>query len=51
MAYATGKAGVKPNDKLARELLTQAAAEGDQQSAEMLDMMDKRKGIFKHLKA
>lgn len=51
MAYATGKAGVKPNHKVARELLTQAAAEGDQKSAEMLDMMDKRKGIFKHLKA
>ena len=50
MAYATGKAGVKPNHKLARELLAKAAAEGDQQSAEMLDMMDKRKGIFKHLK-
>ena len=51
MAYATGKAGVKPNHKLARELLTQAAAEGDRQSAEMLDMMDKKTGIFKHLKA
>jgi TPR repeat protein len=50
MAYATGKAGVKPNHKRARELLTQAAAEGDQKSAEMLDMMDKKKGIFKHLK-
>ena len=50
MALATGKAGVKPNHKLARELLTQAVSEGDQQSAEMLDMMDKRKGIFKHLK-
>ena len=51
MAYATGKAGVRPNHKLARELLTQAADEGDQQSANMLDMMDKKKGIFKHLKA
>lgn len=49
MAYATGKAGIKPNHTLARELLTQAAAEGDQKSAEMLDMMDKRRGIFKHL--
>lgn len=36
MAYATGKAGVKPNHKLARELLTQTAAEGDQQSATIL---------------
>ena len=51
MAYATGKAGVKPNHKHARELLTQAAGEGDRQSTEMLDMMDKRKGIFRHLKA
>ena len=51
MVYATGKAGVKPNHKLARELLTQAAAEGDQQSTEMLDMMNKRKGIFKYLNA
>ena len=51
MAYATGKAGVKPNHKLARELLRQAAAEGDQQSTEVLDMMNKRKGIFKHLNA
>jgi uncharacterized protein len=51
MAYATGKAGIKPNHKLARELLTQAAAAGDRQSAEMLDIMDKKKGIFKHLKA
>jgi TPR repeat protein len=50
MAYATGKAGVKPNHKLARELLTKAAAEGDEKAAEMLDMMDKKKGIFKHLK-
>lgn len=51
MAYATGKAGVKPNHKHARELLTQAAGEGDRQSTEMLDMMDKRTGIFRHLKA
>lgn len=50
MAYATGKAGVKPNQKLARELLTQAAADGDQQSATMLDMMDKKKGIFRHIR-
>jgi TPR repeat protein len=49
MAYATGKAGVKPNYKLARELLTQAAAKGDQQSTEMLGMMNKRKGMFKYL--
>jgi hypothetical protein len=41
---------VKPNHKLARELLTQAAAAGDRQSAEMLDMMERKKGIFKHLK-
>jgi hypothetical protein len=35
----------------ARELLTKAAAEGDKQSAEMLDMMDNKKWMFKHLKA
>jgi TPR repeat protein len=50
MAYATGKAGVKPNRKLARELLARAVVEGDLQAAEMLNMMDKKKGIFKHLK-
>lgn len=50
MAYATGKAGVKPNHKLARELLTQAVSEGDEQSAVMLDMTNKKKGMFKHLK-
>ncbi len=51
MAYATGKAGVTPNHKLARELLSRAAAEGDLKSAEMLEMMNKKKGIFKHLRA
>lgn len=50
MAYATGKAGVKPNHKLAKEMLSKAAAQGDTQSARMLDMMEKRQGIFKHLK-
>jgi TPR repeat protein len=51
MAYATGKAGVKPNHKLARELLTKAAADGDTQSANMLELMDKKKGIFKNMRA
>jgi hypothetical protein len=40
-----------PNHKLAIELFTQAAAEGDQQFAEILDMMQIKKGIFKRLKA
>lgn len=51
MAYATGKAGVKPNHERARELLAQAVAGGDEKAADMLDMMDKKKGIFKNLKA
>jgi len=50
MAWATGKAGIKPNHKLARELLNQAVASGDTQSAELLNMMDKKIGIFKKLK-
>jgi TPR repeat protein len=50
MAYASGNAGVKPNHKRARELLNRAVAEGDHYAVEMLDAMDKKKGIFKHLK-
>lgn len=46
MAYATGKAGAKRDLKLGRELLQQAAEAGDSQSARMLDMMDKKQGIF-----
>jgi TPR repeat protein len=46
MAYATGKAGIKRDLKLGRTLLTQAAEAGDTQSARMLEMMDKKQGIF-----
>ena len=45
-AYATGKAGIKVNLPLAREMLTAAAGKGDQQSGRMLDMMDTGKGCF-----
>ena len=50
MALATGKAGVKPDITRARELLTKAAQDGDAQSAEMLGMMDARKGMFRNLR-
>lgn len=41
MVYANGKDGVKPNYKLARELLARATAEGDRHAGERLDMMYK----------
>jgi TPR repeat protein len=47
MAYATGKAGIKRDLKRGRALLTQAAQAGNGQSARMLEMMDKKQGIFK----
>lgn len=47
MAYATGKAGVKRDLSQGRALLTQAAEAGDTQSARMLEMMDKKQGIFR----
>jgi TPR repeat protein len=50
MAYATGKAGIKINIPLARQMLTQAAERGDQKSARMLEMMNKGEGMFRHLK-
>lgn len=50
MAYATGRAGVRTDIPLARELLTRAADKGDQQSARMLEMMDKSQGLFRNLK-
>lgn len=50
MALATGKAGVKPDIARARELLTKAAQEGDAKAAEMLDMMNTRKGLFRNLR-
>lgn len=46
MAYATGKAGFIRDLKQGRELLSQAADAGDVQSARMLEMMDKKQGIF-----
>lgn len=46
MAYATGKAGVKRDLKQARVLLQQAFDAGDVQSARMLEMMDKKQGMF-----
>lgn len=50
MAYATGKAGVKIDIPKAREMLIFAAERGDEQSARMLEMMDKGEGMFRHLK-
>lgn len=50
MAYATGKAGIKVNLRLAREMLMAAADNGDQQSVRMLDMMDNGKGMFRKSK-
>jgi len=50
MAYATGSAGIRTDIPLARQLLTQAAGKGDQQSARMLEMMDKGEGMFRRLK-
>ncbi len=50
MALATGKAGIKIDLPKARELLTQCAENGDEQSARMLSMMDRGDGMFKHLK-
>ena len=50
MAYATGKAGIPVNLNLAREMLTVAAANGDQQSARMLEMMANGEGMFRKQK-
>jgi TPR repeat protein len=50
MAYATGQAGIKIDIPLARQMLTQAARKGDQQSARMLEMMAKGEGMFRNLK-
>jgi len=49
MAYATGKAGVKRNIRLAREMLSRAAAEGEEQSRQMLEMIEKRQGMFRNV--
>ena len=48
MAYATGKGNVKKNRKLALEFLNKAAKLGDQKSVKMLDMIQKREGMFRH---
>lgn len=50
MALVTGKAGVKQDLERGRKLLVHAAAQGDEQSARMLDAMDKGMGMFKGLK-
>jgi TPR repeat protein len=47
MAYAIGKAGCPRDLSRGRVLLAQAAEAGDEQSARMLEMMDKKVGIFK----
>jgi len=48
MAYATGKAKVKKNRKLALEFLNKAAQLGDQKSVKMLDMIQKKEGMFRY---
>lgn len=47
MAYATGKARIEKNKKLALEYLTQAAQLGDQQSIRMLSMIQNKQGMFR----
>jgi len=46
VAYATGKSGFIRDLKQGRKLLSQAADAGDVQSARMLEMMDKKQGMF-----
>lgn len=48
MAYATGKANVKRDKKLALEFLNKAAELGDQKSVKILAMMQKKEGVFRH---
>jgi len=48
MAYATGKAKIKRNNEFALELLNKAAQLGDQKSVKMLDMIQKKEGMFRH---
>ena len=50
MAYATGKAGVRVDIPKARDMLAACAEKGDEQSANMLAMMDAGEGMFKSLK-
>lgn len=49
MAYATGKAGCPRDMKRGRALLTQAVEAGDEKSARMLEMMNKKQGMFRGL--
>lgn len=46
MLLATGKGGVPRDMGRAVSLMKQAAAEGDSQSARMLEMIDKGEGMF-----
>jgi TPR repeat protein len=46
MLLATGKGGVPRDMGRAVSLMKQAAAEGDSQSARMLEMIDNREGMF-----
>lgn len=46
MAYVTGKAGVKIQREKGIQLLTDAAQSGDNQAAEMLELIRKGVGIF-----
>lgn len=48
MAYATGTGKVKRNMKLALGFLNKAAELGDQKSIKMLDMIQKKEGMFRH---
>jgi hypothetical protein len=47
MAYASGKGKVKRDKKLALEYLDKAAKLGDQKSIKMLDMIQKKEGMFR----
>jgi TPR repeat protein len=47
MAYATGAGKVKRNRKLALEYLNKAAKLGDQKSIKMLEMIQKKEGVFR----
>ena len=48
MAYATGKGKVQRNRTLALDYLNQAAQLGDEKSIKMLDMIQKKQGMFRH---
>ncbi|MDZ4295163.1 MAG: hypothetical protein U1C47_24965 [Hydrogenophaga sp.] len=50
MALVTGKAGVKFDLGRGRKMLEHAAERGDEQSARMLDAMDRGVGMFKDIK-